>query len=561
VASKLSLFLAELKRRKVYHVAGVYVVVAFALWEGADIAFPRLGLPDWTVTLVLVLTLLGLPVALILAWAYEIKPEEPKETEPTPAPVIETPEIERKKSIVVLPFDNMSPDPGDAYFSDGLTEEIISDLSCCGLLRVISRSSAMVLKGTQKNVQTIGEELGVGFVLEGSVRKAGDQLRITAQLIDAVSDEHLWTEKYDGVLGDVFSIQETVSRSIVEALELHLSPEEGIRLADRPIEDFQAYECYLRARYDIGRLTKESLEQAIRTLRQGLELFPDSPILTATLGNAYCLSFGIGYQSDASYLDRAQELAAKTLSLNPRSAHGMKLLGLLEQARGNLAEACRHMMAAHDAEPNDAEIMLWAAFFLSSFAGRFEVADELYQSLGQLDPLNPLLYHLWGAHHLMKGDPTEALRLARKAREMNPDMPHSRLVSGLSLAAVGKATEGMRELEPLEAVFEPFWLAGYARFLRHAIAGSPDEALAALDDQTRAYAWNDPELPFWVAGPLSLIGRNDLALEWVRRALDRGCINYPYLSQTGPFMEKLRGDERFQEMLEEVRPNWESFEV
>jgi len=170
VASKLSLFLAELKRRKVYHVAGVYVVVAFALWEGADIAFPRLGLPDWTVTLVLVLTLLGLPVALILAWAYEIKPEEPKETEPTPAPVIETPEIERKKSIVVLPFDNMSPDPGDAYFSDGLTEEIISDLSCCGLLRVISRSSAMVLKGTQKNVQTIGEELGVGSAYRRGVR-------------------------------------------------------------------------------------------------------------------------------------------------------------------------------------------------------------------------------------------------------------------------------------------------------------------------------------------------------------------------------------------------------
>ena len=125
----------------------------------------------------------------------------------------------------------------------------------------------------------------------------------------------------------------------------------------------------------------------------------------------------------------------------------MKLLGHLEQARGNLAEACRHMMAAHDAEPNDAEIMLWAAFFLSSFAGRFEVADELYQRLGELDPLNPLLYHLSGAHHLMKGDPVEALRLARKAREMNPEMPHSRLVSGLSLAAVGKAAEGIRELE------------------------------------------------------------------------------------------------------------------
>lgn len=561
MASKTSTFLAELKRRKVYHVAVAYLALGVGVVFGIPDLFSAFDLPTSAARLVIILIAAGFPLALGLAWAFEVRAEVTDQNAEAVEISAERAEGGTRKSIVVLPFVNLSPDPGDAYFSDGLTEEIISDLSCCGLLRVISRSSAMVLKGTQKNVQTIGKELGVGFVLEGSVRKAGDQLRITAQLIDAVSDEHLWTEKYDGVLGDVFSIQETVSRSIVEALELQLSPEEEIRIADRPIEDFQAYECYLRARYDIGRLTKESLEQAIRTLRQGLELFPDSPILTATLGNAYCLSFGIGYQSDASYLDRAQELAAKTLSLDPRSAHGMKLLGLLEQARGSLAEACRHIKAAYDAEPNDAEIMLWAAFFLSSFAGRFDVADELFQRLGELDPLNPLLYHLWGAHHLMKGDPVEALRLARKARQMNPDMPHSRLVSGLSLAAVGKATEGIRELKALEGIPEPFWVAGYARFLRYAIAGSPDEALAALDDQTRAYAWDDPELPFWIAGPLSLIGRDDLALEWVQRALDRGCINYPYLAETGPFFDSLREDNRFQKLLAALKPTWESFEL
>jgi TolB-like protein/Flp pilus assembly protein TadD len=561
MASKASTFLSELKRRKVYHVAAAYLALGVGVVFGIPDLFSAFDLPTSAARLVIILIAAGFPIALALAWAFEVRTEVMDQGAEAVEISRERAERGTRKSIVVLPFDNLSPDPGDAYFSDGLTEEIISDLSCCGLLRVISRSSAMVLKGTQKNVKTIGEELGVGFVLEGSVRKAGDQLRITAQLIDAASDEHLWTEKYDGVLGDVFSIQESVSRSIVEALELRLSPEEEIRLADRPIEDFQAYECYLRARHDIGRLTKESLEQAIRTLRQGLELFPDSPILNATLGNAYCLSFDTGYQSEASYLDRAQELAAKTLSLDPRSPHGMKLLGHLEQARGSLAEACRHMMAAHEAEPNDAEIMLWAAFFLSSFAGRFEIADDLYQRLGELDPLNPLLYHLSGAHHLMKGDPVEALRLARKAGEMNPEMPHSRMVSGLSLAAVGKAAEGIRELEALEGSPEPFWLAGYARFLRYAISGSPDEALAALDDQTRAFAWNDPELAFWTAGPLSLIERYDLAVEWVQRALDRGCINYPYLAETGPFLESLRKDSRFQKLLAALKPAWESFDV
>jgi TolB-like protein len=153
-----------------------------------------------------------------------------------------------RKSIVVLPFDNMSADPGDAYFSDGLTEEIITNLAHISSLRVISRSSAMVLKGTQKDVRTIGRELDVRFVLEGSVRKAGDDLRITAQLIDAESDAHVWAEKYDGVLEDVFGMQEKVARGIAHALKIRLAAPESERMAHRPFGDIQTYDYYLRAR-------------------------------------------------------------------------------------------------------------------------------------------------------------------------------------------------------------------------------------------------------------------------------------------------------------------------
>jgi len=214
------MFLAELKRRKVYRVAAIYAAVGVAISLAVPDLFEALLLPGWATRLVIVLIAIGFPIALVLAWAYEVRPEEPRETEPTPTTDIETPEIERKKSIVVLPFDNMSPDPADAYFSDGLTEEIITHLSYLRSLRVISRNSAMVLKGTEKDTRTIGEELDVQYVLEGSVRKAGNDLRITAQLIDAGKDEHLWAETYDGTMEDVFLIQERTARSIVDALRL-----------------------------------------------------------------------------------------------------------------------------------------------------------------------------------------------------------------------------------------------------------------------------------------------------------------------------------------------------
>jgi TolB-like protein len=193
VASKLSLFLAELKRRKVYHVGGAYVAAALVVATATAELHEYLRLPPWTPGFVIVLLVVGFPIALILAWAYEVKPEEPRTKEASDketlatrdgATRIEVTDREQRKSIVVLPFDNMSPDPGDAYFADGLTEEIITNLSHIQSLRVISRNSAVALKGTEKSTRVIADELNVQYVLEGSVRKAGNDLLITAQLID-----------------------------------------------------------------------------------------------------------------------------------------------------------------------------------------------------------------------------------------------------------------------------------------------------------------------------------------------------------------------------------------
>jgi len=203
VASKLSLFLAELKRRKVYHVAAVYAAVGVAISIAVPDVFGAFGFPDWAAPLIIVVIALGFPIALVLAWAYEVRPEGPR----LPQPVAYSLAIEDRKSIVVYPFDNLSPDPEDDYFSDGLTEELITHLSQNQSLRVISRISSMALKRSHKSIREIAEELNVEYVLEGSVRKDGSDLLVTAQLIDARVDEHLWAEKYNGVLQDVFSIQ------------------------------------------------------------------------------------------------------------------------------------------------------------------------------------------------------------------------------------------------------------------------------------------------------------------------------------------------------------------
>ncbi|MFQ5754302.1 MAG: FlgO family outer membrane protein, partial [bacterium] len=204
----------------------------------------------------------------------------------------------KEKSIIVLPFENISPDPEQEYFSDGLTEEIITDLSQIHDIMVISRSSAMTFKGTKKKINEIAREVNVQYVLEGSVRKAGNKLRITAQLIDATTDVHLWAEKYSGTLDDVFDIQEKVSLSIVDALKLKLTPEENKKIAERPIDNIQAYECYFRARAEMLKLTEDGLKQALRDLDMGLEIVGENVLLYYGMAEVYLQHYEYGVKAD-----------------------------------------------------------------------------------------------------------------------------------------------------------------------------------------------------------------------------------------------------------------------
>jgi TolB-like protein len=204
----------------------------------------------------------------------------PAERRPPPAPG-------STKSIAVLPFANLSTEANTDYFADGLTEEVIADLSKVHALRVISRTSSMTLKGTTKDAKTIARELGVRYLLEGSVRRAGRRLRISAQLIDARTDDHLWADRYDGTLADVFAIQDRLAGTIVEALELRLGPDEARRLTDRPIRNVHAYECYLRARQEMWWWRRDAIDHAVRLVENGLALVGPNAALSAGLGLAH----------------------------------------------------------------------------------------------------------------------------------------------------------------------------------------------------------------------------------------------------------------------------------
>jgi TolB-like protein/Flp pilus assembly protein TadD len=572
VSAGIRTFFAELRRRKVYRVAVAYLVVGWAVVTGAQFLFEEvLNLPEATWLVAAGLIVLGFPVALVLAWAYEVRPEQPralevheKDTLPGPdsAQPIEFQESKSRKSIVVLPFDSMSPDPNDAYFSDGLTEEIITNLSHIRSLRVISRSSAMVLKSTQKDVRTIGQEFDVQYVLEGSVRRSGDDLRITAQLIDARTDEHLWAERYEGTMEDVFQIQEEASKAIVEALHVEINPGELERLVERPIDDVRAYECYLRARNELHKGTAESMESARRHLEAALEIVGENWLLYQGMAEFHLFTYEIGVKADDETLQLAEECAARVMALRPESAGSHYLRGGIERHRGTVERAARHFKKALDIDENHAGALFFLVFAHSAQFGRPSAADQFSVRLATIDPLSPLSMFIVGFHHLVSGRLNEALATFDSILELEPDF-HIAVIQGQALALLwqDRPEEALGVLAPIAQRDLRDQLTEYAIFLHCAIAGDSVGATEALSENTRKWFWNDPELPWFGASAFALAGAKDEALTWLERAVEKGWINYPLFSVQDPFLESIRGEERFKELMIEVKARWETFEA
>ena len=347
---------------------------------------------------------------------------------------------DRAKSIAVLPFTNLSAEPDNEYFADGLTDEVTADLSKVRALRVISRTSARTFKGTTKDVKAIARELGVRYILEGSVRRAGSRLRITAQLIDAATDDHLWADGYDGSIEDVFAIQERLARVIVAALELRLTADEDRQLTERAIGNPHAYECYLRARQEAFRWRSDAIEHAIRLLHNGLAITGDNAGLYAAMGVAYLQYREAGIDFGERPLAEAEACARKVFALDPASASGMQLRGWIHYGRGRIQEAVRDLKAALAVEGSNADtLLLLANCYLIS--GKVTAARPLIERILAIDPLTPLSRCMPAFADVMEGRFATAVKPYRQMFDMDPGNPMARLFYVWVLVLNGRAGE------------------------------------------------------------------------------------------------------------------------
>jgi len=463
-------------------------------------------------------------------------------------------------SIVVLPFDDMTR--GRIYGTIGilLTEEIISDLSQVHELCVISRNSAMLLKGTKKDTKTIGKELNVQYVLEGSVRKAGQDLRITAQLIDARTDVHLWAEKYKGKLDDIFDIQEKVSRSIVDALRLKLSPEERKKITERPIDDFTAYDCFLRARQEILHLSEEGLQRALQLIQTGLNIIGENEILNASLGYVYVQFVNVGVSIDEKFLIKAEDNANKAFSINPDSALAHSVMGQIHWKRGEIQKAIINLKKALEVEPNSPEGLYWLAW-IYEFSGKIEAARALLERLVEIDPLSGVNNLLLGNCDLFTGKFEDSIQHYTKGFKMDSKNPLFRFILAWGYAASYKLREAFEVIDLMSRDMPQEIFTELGQFYKYALQNNKSKAKHTISDKLKSYAARDEVISIFMAECYALIDEEEEAINWIECGVGWGFINYPYLNEYDPFLENLRGEPRFQKLMERVKHEWENFEV
>ena len=457
-----------------------------------------------------------------------------------------------KPGLVVLPFDNLSPDPDNEYFSDGLTEEVIADLSQIHALRVISRTSAMRLKTTEKDVATIARELNVRYVLEGGVRKAGDRLRITARLIEAPADDHLWSQRFTGTVDDVFEIQEQVARAIVEALRLQVSPAEDAALTRRPIDDPRAYESYLRARHEAWRFSADGLERATRHIETALEIVGENELLLSTLGHITAMHVESGVANDPGPLLRLSEIATRIFALNPDSTRGHWLRMFLAFQRGDVAAAIAGGDAALAADPDDPDALILASYVLAN-AGRTRRASGLLARAVELDPLTPVTQLLPGFVAVLEGRYEAGLDPYRRAWEMDPESPFTGVFYGWAQAYARRRGEAISLLDRVADRIGGGAFAGWARALARALEGDRAGVEAAVTPEFEAAGRGSQTFARAVSDVWALVGDADRALDWLSRAVELGFINEPFLREHAWFLDPVRDDPRFPAIMDRVR--------
>jgi eukaryotic-like serine/threonine-protein kinase len=469
-------------------------------------------------------------------------------------------------SVLVLPFTSMEPNSGADYFCDGLTDEIITDLSSVRSLRIICRTSAMRLKGTTDSPQKVARDLNVRYVLEGSVRlnnkalAADNSIRVTAQLVDPESHTLLWAQKYTGALDDVFAIQENISRQIVAALKIQLSPAEDKQMLERPLPDADAYRYYLMAKHEILNYSREALDRALEYLEKGEALVGKNVLLLSAKGQVYWQFVNAGISSDPEYLVKAKACADEAFRLDPKSPHAFRLLGLISVQEGEAQKAVKLLKRAIVADPNDSDTLAWYSA-ICGLSGKAAAAQPIAARILEIDPLTPVYRFVPGLLSLMAGEFSDALPSFDEAIRLDPDNAMLLWCRGQVLTLIGLSDEAIAQFQAIRKLHPDQFFSNLGSLMQAAIAGDPTAASLIATDELKQIAGCDPHYSWAMAQCYSLLNDAPAALQWLETAMDRGFINFPMISNLDPLLNNARRAAGFPTLLNRIETRWATFEI
>jgi TolB-like protein/class 3 adenylate cyclase/Tfp pilus assembly protein PilF len=458
-----------------------------------------------------------------------------------------------KKRIAVLPFLNISPDPNDAYFADGLTEELIARLSTISGLKVIARTSVMRFRGTAKGVGEIGNELRAGTILEGSVRKATNRLRVTAQLIDASSEEHLWVQSYDRQLEDIFAIQTEVAQNVTDALKTQMLGVEREHIAKRSTGDIGAYTFYLKGRYYWNERSRDSLTKAIKYFEEAIRRDPGFALAYAGLADSYVVLVDHGHLPRSEGFPKAKEAARKALELDGTVAEAHTSLGNILSCEWDWLGAEEEFAKALSGNPNYATAHHWYSIHLGTL-GRLDEGIRELKIAEELDPLSPMIHAYAGIVYFCARKYDIALAELDKALELDPNFVPAHANRVDVYLAKSMFEEALTQLERVLPFFEPLSAHMKAEVGSvYAASGRTEEAKRILRECEEASAHERAEDVN--QGALALIhlklGNKDRALEWLEKAFEARTIT-PFLVKLSPHFDEISSDPRFEELLKKT---------
>jgi TolB-like protein/Tfp pilus assembly protein PilF len=583
-------FFVELKRRNVYKVAVAYAVVGWLLVQVATQVFPFFEIPNWAVRLVVLGIVIGFPIALVIAWAFEATPQGIKRTEVADAlPVTvsqkrhawiyvvviggaisvalfflgryttgnkisaASPTELPAKSIAVLPFDNLSRDPDNAFFAEGVQDEILTRLAKVADLKVISRTSTQHFKSAPDNLPQIAKQLGVANVLEGSVQKVADQVRVNVQLINALTDAHLWAETYDRKLTDIFAVETDVAKAIAETLRAKLTGSEERMMSMKPTENTEAYELYLKGRFFWNKRTGADLREAIDYFNQAIAKDPSYALAYAGLADSYTLLSVFGAASPQDSIPQARAAVKKALELDNTLAEAHASFGrILSGYDYDFERAIAEFERAIQLNPNYATSYHWISNGPLTARGEFDRAIAEGKRAVELDPLSMIYNADLGQVYFYARRYDEAISQVRKAIEIDPHSYLAHYYLGQIYQLQGHLTKAIGEYQKaVELDDDPEALAFLGQ--AQARAGQHDEAQKILSRMTEE-AKSRYVSAYSFALMFIALGDKERAIDSLERAYREGAANDIITIKVDPMLEDLRGQPRFEALAEKIVP-------